>query len=107
MPRSSARSVKVLLPLFIIGELGQITEGVAHARRDEDILEAVVVEVAGGDAPGHRRLHIPALSEISSNFTAAQVLEERVAEQHLVVLDVEFLGLEFLLLNGLFFLDLS
>src|SRR2546422_7862711 len=55
-PSAAACSWNVPSPLFIINWVGPVIEGIAHPRRDEHVLVAVIVKVSRGHAPGPQRL---------------------------------------------------
>ena len=70
-------------PLFISSGERQVDVRVAHARRQEDVLEAVAVEVARRDAPRPERLDAGLVGR-PPRTAAAEVVEERVAEDDVV-----------------------
>src|SRR5439155_11084915 len=76
-----------------------VPEGVAHAGRNEDILPAVVIEIADGDPPGPERLQAGLIGDLLEPVLA-EVLEEGVAEKDLVVMDLEEVGEELLVFQA-------
>ena len=65
-----------------------IKERVSHPRRDEDVLESVVVKVAGGDAPRPKSLH-SGFIRYFLEAAFAEVLEEGISEQNVLVANLE------------------
>src|SRR2546430_12074314 len=82
MPSTSARSRNVPSPLFI-QLVGPVVVGIAHPRRDEHVLVAVIVEVAGGRPPGPERLEARRDGRLRE-FPVAEIAVQRVAEEQRV-----------------------
>src|SRR5262249_5721960 len=68
--------------------VGPVVEGVAHAGGKEDVLEAIVVEVAGYDTPRPPRFRPRPVRHLLE-LACGPRLEQRVPKQHLVIADLE------------------